>query len=524
MDVVIVAGLSKSGGSQFSLKQKHVLTRDRMIMSYSNLRKLFGLSLPPEFDEFSTPYLAGIYLYSYLTRRGIRCGLINFLDFEMRRFEEFLKLNPKLIALSTTFLTNVKAVKNVTRIIRRHAPDIKVILGGPLVFNSYLLYQLKDSDYDTDSCTHDYFFLNREKDYYKDIDLFVIEEQGENTLWQVITAIINCQDYKEIPNLAYYKDDRLVITGRKSELNDFSEDLIHWDQIPEEYLYSIFPVRGSRGCPHKCKFCNFSSGRAFKLKSSDIFCREISLLADTLKVKMVRLTDDNLFFSRRHLEEYCRKIIETGKRIKWTSFIRASSITEKNVRLLRDSGCVLVQIGVESGDRKILKEMNKKNVPEDYLRAIELLNSNGISTQLYFIIGFPGDTTRSIDNTIEMVNRFHHQGPAINEFMVFPFVFAPLSPIYEPDNAKKYHLKGYMNNWVHDTMNSEQAMVYAREFLDSVENIYPHYGIEEFLMLEMAKLKEITQLRDQIRRTERSQAPPEIIERYWFDLRKAVTG
>jgi hypothetical protein len=145
MDVVIVAGLSKSGGSQFSLKQKHVLTRDRMIMSYSNLRKLFGLSLPPEFDEFSTPYLAGIYLYNYLTRRGIRCGLINFLDFEMRRFEEFLKLNPKLIALSTTFLTNVKAVKNVTRIIRRHAPDIKVILGGPLVFNSYLLYQLKRS-------------------------------------------------------------------------------------------------------------------------------------------------------------------------------------------------------------------------------------------------------------------------------------------------------------------------------------------------------------------------------------------
>jgi radical SAM superfamily enzyme YgiQ (UPF0313 family) len=107
---------------------------------------------------------------------------------------------------------------------------------------------------------------------------------------------------------------------------------------------------------------------------------------------MIRFTDDNLFLTRKHVEEYCSKLIATGKDFKWNSFIRASSITKENVQLLKDSGCVLAQIGMESGSSKILKGMNKKDTPEHYLEVIDLLNTHGISTQLYFIVGFPGET------------------------------------------------------------------------------------------------------------------------------------
>jgi p-methyltransferase len=245
-------------------------------------------------------------------------------------------------------------------------------------------------------------------------------------------------------------------------------------------------------------------------------------LADTGKVKMIRFTDDNLFIDRKHLEECCKKIIEIGKGIKWTSFIRANSITTENIKLLRDSGCVLAQIGMESGDRKILKEMNKKSSPKDYLKSIALLNSHGISTQLYFIIGFPGETPQSIECTIKMINGFYNKGPGINELMVFPFLFAPLSPIYDPNNAIKYSLKGYMNKWTHYTMDSEQASRYAIEFIDKVDNVYPHYGIEEFLMVEMEKLKEISRLRHRIFRAQKSKASKGETDQYWQELKNAV--
>jgi len=530
MDLIIIGGISKVKGSQYSLKQKVSLIKDGALMTYANLQRYFGHNDPTEssdpytLHDYNTPYLAGIYLYNFLTKRGINCELINFLDLEINKFERLLQQNPKAIALSTTFLTSIKSVKEVTKIIREYDPVIKIIVGGQLVNNSYLIYQLKDTDYDTSSCAQDYFFISSEKYYYEDIDLFIVEDQGEATLYQLTKAIKNCQDYSGIPNLAFYKDNRLIFTSRDPEENDFAEDLICWDEVPEEYLYPIFPMRGSRGCPYKCQYCNFPSGKRFRLKGSDILAQEIAALRETEKVRMIRFTDDNLFLTRRHVEEYCRMIIEVGKGIKWTSFIRAGSITKDNVKLLKDSGCVMAQIGMESGDRSILNKMNKKDTPENYLRVIELLNTHGISTQLYFIIGFPGETAKTIENTIQLLNQFHHDGPAINFIMVFPFLLAPLSPIYSPENRQKYNLEGYVSNWSHNTMNSKQAGKYATEFLFRLENLYPFYGIDELESLEMAKLKKLSQFRSKVHKAELFGSDPEAIEQMWQELRDVVTA
>jgi anaerobic magnesium-protoporphyrin IX monomethyl ester cyclase len=524
MDALIVAGVSKFQGSQFSVKKGIHLTRDGEIMSCANLQRYFGITPASPGSHNMAPYLVGIYLYNYLTRRGISCGLINFLDLEIERFEKLLQQDPKIIAISTSFLTDIRLVKDVTRVIRRFAPDTKIVLGGPLVYNSYLLYQLKGSDYDTDSCNQDFFFLNQNRELHEDIDLFVVEEQGEATLHKIVTAIKNCEDVSTTPNIAYYnRDSQLVFTEKKSENNSFDEDLVNWNETPEEYLFPIFPVRGSRGCPYKCSYCNFCVGRRFRLKDIDIVAKEVLSLATTGKVKIIRFTDDNLFLTRQHVEEYCRMLIKSARGLKWSSFIRASSINEDNVKLLRDSGCVLAQIGMESGSKKILKNMNKKATPENYLRVIELLNSNGISTQLYFIVGFPGETQETINETIQMINSFCDEGSGINHIMVFPFVFAPLSPIYLPENRKKFNLSGYMTEWKHDTMHSPQAYKYAKEFFFKCNNVYPFYGIDELIDVNSAKLKKIAQLRMEIRKGE-FLYEPEAVEHGWKKLREVIVS
>jgi len=521
-DVIIIAGISKTKGSQFSLKQSFVLSDSNAVMTYSNLRKKFHYPSDGVLSSYNTPYLAGIYLYNYLVQRNIRCNLINFLDLEMPRFQQLLREDPKVIVLSSSFLTNVKAVKEVTQTIRQFAPDIKIVLGGPLVYNSYLLYKRQSELYDTESCKKDYFFLSEEKQYYEDIDIFIVEEQGAETLCHVISAIKNARCYESLPNLAYYKNGQPVFTARKKENFSFSDDRFQWDAIPSEYIFPIFPVRGSRGCPYRCKFCNFAPMRTFQLKNPDCIVREIDDLLKTGKVRIIRFTDDNLFLNKKYIDSFCRKIIALDKNFHWTSFLRANSVDKENIRLLKESGLIQAQIGMESGDPRILKEMEKKDHPENYLRVVELLNTHGISTQLYFIIGFPGETRQSVENTIKLINRFHHQGPAINEIMVFPYVFAPLSPVYNMKNRIKYGIEGYMTQWSHRTMNSKEALVFARELFLQVENIYPHYGIEEFLQVDMSKLKRISHLRTMIRKEQIKNTAPQNLEQYWLDLEKAV--
>ncbi len=523
MDVIIVAGVSKDQGKQYSVYRKYQLTRQGKVMTYTNLRELFGFSVPDE-PGSQMPYLAGIYLYNYLTRRGLQCALINFLDRQTGDFEKLLGHNPAIIAISTTYLNSIREVKRVTETIRKHAPDVKIVVGGTLIFNSHAIYRLTDTDYDTDSCAQDYFFVNREKHFREDIDVFVIDEQGESTLAQLAMRIKNGQDYSDLSNIAYYRGNRLVTTNRVPEDNSFSEDLIDWEQTPRAYLNPVFPMRGSRGCPHKCGFCNFGPGRTFRLKPPEIFSKELAALVKTGMVKVIRFTDDNLLLNRKQVEIYCRQILQSAPGVRWTSFIRASSITRDNVTLLKDSGCVLAQIGIESGDSRILKEMNKRATPEMYLEAIDLLNSHGISTQLYIIIGYPGETRETVDNTVALLNQFAHEGPAINQLLVFPFGFIPLSPVYEPTTARKYNLSGYMQQWTHQTMTSQEAMEHALNIYDRVQNLHPNYGIDEFHQVEGAKLKKLYELRAKIHAAERAGEHRDTLDRLWRNLKTVVSS
>lgn len=522
MDAIVIAGLSKAEGVEFSVKEDYLLRRDGVPMSWANLLRTFGLAGEGAEPEHQTPYLAGFHLQSYLVRRGVGCGLVRFLDLEEERFRRLLQEGPRVVAVSTTYLVNVQEVRKVVAMVRRHAPEALVVLGGPLIFNSFLLYQRLGTDYDTASCRSDYFFLDEDPEKYAGIDAFVVEEQGEATLFRLIQALRQGERLEEVPNLALFKDGRLLFTPRVPEQVDLAEDAVDWAQVEPEHISPTMPVRGSRGCPYRCRFCNFCTGRTFQLKEPEVLARELEALARTRRVQMIRFTDDNLFLSGRDLERYCRVIARAGAGMRWSSLLRSSSVTRENVELLSDSGCVLAQIGMESGDPGLLRAMRKADRPESYLRAIELLNTHGISTRLYFIIGFPGETEATIERTVRLINRFEHRGPAVNTLMVFPFVLLPLSPIYEPEARRAHSLRGYMTDWSHATMTSEQARRHSRELLARLEHIHPSYGVDELLRLESSDLKQVYELRSRIRRAELDHSPAPAMDRLWRDLREEV--
>ncbi len=525
MHVIVIAGFSKSMGDQFSLKHEYVLTKEGAVMTYGNLRSHFGCpSADASLRDYSTPYRAGIHLYNCVRKEGHECTLINFLDVEEEIFEEAARSLPDVVAISTSFLISIRAVRRVTEIIRRHAPHAKIVVGGPLVYNSYLLHLKKGTDYHLEPCRRDYFFINEEPRYNEDIDFFVVEEQGEASFVRLINALAAGEDPSTVPNLAFYQGSDIALTTREAENNDFSADLVDWPQVPSRYLYPIYPVRGSRGCPYRCRYCNFVTHRNFLIKPHDVLAAELASLSASGQVQMVRFTDDNLFLNRKNLELFCETIIKQGGGMKWTSFIRANSITRDNVSLLKESGCLLAQIGMESGDAKMLAAMNKKEDPDNYLEAVELLNTHGIFSQLYFIVGFPGETDETINNTVRLINQFKHDGPAANFIMVFPFVLAPLSPIYAPESRAEFGLSGYLSEWRHSTMDSKQAAIHARGLLLRIENAYPFYGIEELAVLDAETLKRLSHLRLSLRKAEMSSAPALEIDRLWSELRVLVTG
>jgi radical SAM superfamily enzyme YgiQ (UPF0313 family) len=183
-------------------------------------------------------------------------------------------------------------------------------------------------------------------------------------------------------------------------------------------------------------------------------------------------------------------------------FIRASTLNNADIALLKRAGCIEVQIGLESGDTEILKNMNKQVEPETYKNVIRKLFKNGINVSCYFISGFPGETEETAQRTREFIKSIEHpELPGILSWSIYPFILSPLSPIYEPEMRKKYELYGYLNKWEHKTMDSRKAKEIVKDIYFSLKNssqIYRGDNLETMYSFDALKRKDFYLLRQKL--------------------------
>jgi radical SAM superfamily enzyme YgiQ (UPF0313 family) len=194
--------------------------------------------------------------------------------------------------------------------------------------------------------------------------------------------------------------------------------------------------------------------------------------------------DDNFRLGKNDLNDVCRRFIKEGIDIKWMSFMRASTLESTDLELLKKAGCIEVQMGIESADATILKNMNKLASPVMYERVITRLLDTGINCSCCFIVGFPGETSDSFQRTVNFINNIQKNGQEGMFFWsIYPFLLVPLSPVYEAEKKAKYRLEGYMAKWKHATMNSEEAFQHIKKAFLTIENASPIYSGDNMDML-----------------------------------------
>ena len=157
----------------------------------------------------------------------------------------------------------------------------------------------------------------------------------------------------------------------------------------------------SRGCPAGCRFCikHVTYGRCVRLRSPESIMQEIRLLYD-LGLRNVHMYTDLFTVSREQVMELCRLLTQSEMRIKWTCNSRVDFVDEEMLSAMAQSGCWMISWGIESGNEEILKRVHKGTRPEQVRRALRWSKQAGIRNWGYFIIGLPGETEDSIQETI----------------------------------------------------------------------------------------------------------------------------
>lgn len=200
-------------------------------------------------------------------------------------------------------------------------------------------------------------------------------------------------------------------------------------------------------------------------RSLSLLEQDMNTLKKIGKTNIIHFTDEAINVPLYDFKDMLRMMIRNQYGFKWYSFFRTEVIDEETVRLMKKSGCIGVLLGLESGNNSILERMNKNVTVTQLERAHYLLKEYGLNTIGFFIIGFPGETTLTIQNTIDFINKL---GPTFYRCHVWECDMD--TEVW--NKREQYGLQIKNGLWTHETMDQKQARKLAKSMKQQVKNSF----------------------------------------------------
>jgi Fe-S oxidoreductase len=296
--------------------------------------------------------------------------------------------HPQVTGISSTTVAFHRAL-NVADFLKEKLPDIITVIGGP----------------HPTAAVEDVM-------QHKAFDYAVLGE-GETTFHRLLEALENNADFRMLSGLAF----RDAGTIRVNPKRDFVEDINSlpfpaYDLVDDFSLYNPPPMNykklpvaniiTSRGCPNQCTFCGHSVfGRSLRQRSPESIAGEIQLLHTHYNIREIAFVDDTFTINPQRIEALFNLLNENNIHFPWTCMSRINTVDENILRFMKDQGCWHISFGIESGNEDILRRI-KKNISLDAVyKTVDICHRLDIRTKGFFIVGHPGETSETIEQTIK---------------------------------------------------------------------------------------------------------------------------
>jgi anaerobic magnesium-protoporphyrin IX monomethyl ester cyclase len=457
---------------------------------------------------------AGFYLEGLLHQHGFDTVHTN--RFDEEALETMARRDPFAVCISTTMIITADSLLDLFTSVRKAMPETFIIAGGVFLWKNHLQYQKHLEAPDLYPLEH--WMLFHPDRARMDADLLILAPHGKESLLEVLKELEKGRRAKleHIPNLAFPRGNGFYFTQRQEEEVDYNKDFTRWDLVNE--MPEKVPLRTSIGCPYRCRFCDFCQlYPSMFLRSRESLTEELQLIKMGLgrNAGIIHVSDDNVFINKKRVHEVCGAIMDSGL-THWIGFMRGGEYTEEEMEAMTNSGLMLGMIGVESGDPGQLKRMNKHQQIGRVKRGIEQLDAHGISVLMTFVVGFPGETAETLQNTADFMNGLELTNLAVN-YQLYPLLIFPLSGLADPEVRNQWKIEGFADKWSHYTMNSGEAPGAGYKLFRSVTALPYHYAEESQLfnrsMFSIEDRRELYQLRHQLTVKMIERAPTEEILR-----------
>jgi radical SAM superfamily enzyme YgiQ (UPF0313 family) len=184
-------------------------------------------------------------------------------------------------------------------------------------------------------------------------------------------------------------------------------------------------VSATRGCPYRCAFCRSDfKNEAYRRFSVHRLLDKLQHLQRTYGVEYFQFQDDLFVFQAKIIREFCQAIRERGMVFEWGCTCRSNLADEDLFETMRDVGCKQVAMGFESGSQRMLDRMRKGVTVADQERAARALKKVFGVASGSFILGFPGETAETVQETVDFCRRLEMAPEVV--FFATPYPGTPL--------------------------------------------------------------------------------------------------
>lgn len=398
------------------------------------------LTVYPDDPASANPMLSLVYLGAYLLRAGFEVKILDIAAegvYEVRMLGKKLRYglgireikkrlkeySPQIVGITCQSTLHAKDAYETAKIIKEADPKILVVMGGA----------------HSSSAPHEVL-------QDRNVDI-VVKGEGEVTFLEIVKNFEKGGNLDNILGTFIRKAGKIIENSPRPFIKSIDSlpfparhllpmD-IYFHEIATRTNYMMrdraMTMITSRGCPGQCIYCAVRTiwGRLWRARSPKNVVDEIESLMKDYGVNEIHFIDDSISVNMKRLKEICDEIIKRRLNIKWTvpNGIAVWLLDKDLLRKMKKAGCYRLTFGLESGNYELLHNFVAKHY--DYGKArkiIKFASRIGLWTIGTFIIGFPYEERKSIEDTIDFATSTDL------DFAIFyianPFPGTPMYDIY----------------------------------------------------------------------------------------------
>lgn len=372
-----------------------------------------------EISQKCYPPLHLLYLSAALRRQGFAAEVIDANAFRLtdeQIRETLVGARPFLVGISV-YSEILPQIRRLIDLARAACPGARIVLGGPhaTAVPETTLKQFPKAD-------------------------VLLTGEAEETLPLLCRALLDHREPADVPGVFFRSGDGGIRSGPAHRLPDVNalpwpdRDLV--DRAYQEKRYYSILVRNrpvdtlftSRGCPFRCGFC-YNFRRHYRTRTPDDVLQELAAIRGR-GIRDVEICDDTFTVDEGHALAVFDGILREKLDISFRIKSRVDVFTERIAQRGREAGVYLVAFGMESGSQQMLDRMGKKITLEQIARACDLTRRYGILSHSGWILGYPGETPDTIEETARFILKV--KPTTANIDILRPY---PNTPVYDQAKA-----------------------------------------------------------------------------------------